>query len=43
MSYFAKVVDNKVVTVIKAEQDFIDQYDDGTGEGEWIQTSYTDL
>ena len=40
MSYFAKVVDNKVVNVIKAEQDFIDSYDDGTGEGEWIQTSY---
>ena len=40
MSYFAKVVDNKVVNVIAAEQDFIDQYDDGTGEGEWIQTSY---
>ena len=28
MSYFAKVVDNKVVNVIAAEQDFIDQYDD---------------
>ena len=40
MSYFAKVIDNKVVVVIKAEQDFIDIYDDGTGEGEWIQTSY---
>ena len=40
MSYFAKVVDNKVVNVIAAEQDFIDQYDDGTGVGEWIQTSY---
>jgi hypothetical protein len=40
MSYFAKVVNNKVVVVIKAEQDFIDIYDDGTGEGEWIQTSY---
>ena len=39
MSYFAKVVDNKVVNVIAAEQDFIDQYDDGLG-GEWIQTSY---
>ena len=39
MSYFAKVIDNKVVNVIKAEQDFIDQYDDGLG-GEWIQTSY---
>ena len=39
MSYFAKVIDNKVVKVIAAEQDFIDQYDDGLG-GEWIQTSY---
>lgn len=39
MSYFAKVIDNKVVNVIKAEQDFIDKYDDGLG-GEWIQTSY---
>jgi hypothetical protein len=39
MSYFAKVVDNKVVKVIAAKQDFIDQYDDGLG-GEWIQTSY---
>ena len=39
MSYYAKVIDNKVVNVIKAEQDFIDQYDDGLG-GEWIQTSY---
>ncbi len=40
MSYFAKVVNNKVVNVISAEQEFIDKYDDGTGEGEWIQTSY---
>jgi len=39
MSYFAKVIDNKVVNVIKAEQDFIDKYDDGL-DGEWIQTSY---
>ena len=39
MSYFAKVIDNKVVKVIAAEQDFIDQYDDGLG-GEWIQTSF---
>ena len=39
MSYFAKVIDNKVVNVIAAEQDFIDKYDDGLG-GEWIQTSY---
>ena len=39
MAYFAKVIDNKVVNVIAAEQDFIDSYDDGLG-GEWIQTSY---
>ena len=40
MAYFAKVIDNKVVNVIAAEQDFIDSYDDGINEGEWIQTSY---
>ena len=39
MSYFAKVIDNKVVKVIAAEQEFINIYDDGLG-GEWIQTSY---
>jgi hypothetical protein len=39
MSTFAKVIDDKVVNVIVAEQDFIDSYDDGLG-GEWIQTSY---
>ena len=38
MSTFAKVIDDKVVNVIVAEQDFIDSYDDGLG-GEWIQTS----
>ena len=39
MSHFAKVIDNKVVNVIAADQKFIDQYDDGLG-GEWIKTSY---
>ena len=39
MGSFAKVVDNKVVNVIAADQDFIDNYDDGLG-GEWIKTSY---
>ena len=39
MSYFAKVIDNKVVKVIAADQEFINIYDDGLG-GEWIQTSY---
>jgi len=35
MSHFAKVVDGKVIEVIVAEQDFIDNLD-----GTWIQTSY---
>jgi hypothetical protein len=39
MGSYAKVVDNKVVNVIAADQDFIDNYDDGLG-GEWIKTSY---
>ena len=39
MAYFAKVIDNKVVKVIAADQEFINIYDDGLG-GEWIQTSY---
>ena len=44
MAHFAKVVNDKVVEVITAEQDFIDQYDDGLNDGgEWIQTSYNTL
>ena len=39
MSHFAKVVDNKVVQVIVAEQEFFDTFVD-TSPGEWIQTSY---
>jgi len=39
MGSFAKVVDNKVVKVIAASQDFINNYDDGL-DGEWIKTSY---
>jgi hypothetical protein len=39
MSYFAKVVDGIVVNVIRADQDFIDNYID-TSPGAWIQTSY---
>jgi hypothetical protein len=35
MSYFAKVEDDIVTTVIVAEQDFID-----TQEGTWVQTYY---
>ena len=39
MAHFAKVVDGIVTKVIVAEQDFIDDYNDGE-RGEWIQTSY---
>ena len=39
MSYFAKVVDGIVVNVIRADQDFMDNYID-TSPGAWIQTSY---
>ena len=39
MSHFAKVVDGAVVSVIVAEQEFIDTYVDSS-PGEWIQTSY---
>ena len=40
MAHFAKVINNKVVRVLVAEQEFIDSYNDGTDDGEWIQTSY---
>tara|TARA_R110001599_G_scaffold258392_1_gene458660 strand:+ start:47 stop:550 length:504 start_codon:yes stop_codon:yes gene_type:complete len=39
MGSYAKVINNKVVNVIVADQDFIDNYNDGLG-GEWIKTSY---
>ena len=39
MGHFAKVQDGVVVNVIKAEQEFIDSYDDGE-PGEWVKTSY---
>lgn len=39
MSHFAKVINGKVVSVIVAEQDFIDNYADKS-DGVWIQTSY---
>jgi len=39
MSYFAKVQNGKVINVISAEQDFVDNYEDGIA-GKWIQTSY---
>lgn len=35
MSHFAKIENGRVVTVIVAEQDFVD-----TQEGQWVQTSY---
>jgi len=39
MSYFAKVIDGKVVSVISAEQEFFNTFVDST-PGQWIQTSY---
>jgi hypothetical protein len=39
MAHFAQVIDNKVVKVIVAEQEYIDTIKN-TNEGEWIQTSY---
>ncbi len=41
MAHFAKVVDGIVTEVLVAEQDFIDNYDDGLNDGGvWVQTSY---
>ena len=39
MAHYAKVLDGKVIEVIVAEQDFMDEFVDST-PGEWIQTSY---
>ena len=39
MSYFAKVVDGKVINVIVAEPEFFDTFIDSI-PGDWIQTSY---
>ena len=39
MAHFAKVLNGKVLSVIVAEQDFINKYVDDS-PGEWIQTSY---
>jgi len=39
MAHYAKVLDRKVIQVIVAEQDFIDNMVD-TSPGQWIQTSY---
>lgn len=38
MSHFAQVINEIVINVIVAEQDFIDNYADKNGQ--WIQTSY---
>ena len=39
MSYFAKVLNGKVIQVIVAESDFFNTFVD-TSPGTWIQTSY---
>ena len=39
MSYYAKVLDGIVTKVLRAEIEFINNFQDGT-PGEWIQTSY---
>jgi hypothetical protein len=39
MSYFAKVLDGKVVSVIAAEQEFFETFIDAS-PGTWIKTSY---
>ena len=39
MAHFAKVLDNEVIKVIVADQNFIDNYIDDS-PGMWIQTSY---
>ena len=39
MAHYAKVVDGKVINVIRAEESFFDTFIDST-PGEWIQTSF---
>ena len=39
MSYFAKVLDGKVIEVVRAEPEFFDTFID-TSPGTWLQTSY---
>lgn len=39
MAHYAKVQDEKVVTVIVAEKEFFDTFVDET-PGKWVQTSY---
>ena len=40
MAHFAKVINGIVTRVIVAEQDYIDNYDDGAPGSPWIQCSY---
>ena len=45
MGHYAKIIDNKVVKVIVATQDFISNYNDGEPEfighpSSWVKTSY---
>ena len=39
MAHYAKVLDGKVINVIRAEAEFFDNFVDDS-PGEWIQTSY---
>lgn len=39
MSYFAKVFDGKVISVVSAEPDFFNTFVDSS-PGQWLQTSY---
>jgi len=40
MAHFAKVINGIVTRVIVAEQEFVDNYDDGASGSPWIQCSY---
>lgn len=40
MAHFAKVINGMVTRVIVAEQDFVDNYDDGAPGSPWVQCSY---
>lgn len=42
MAHYAKVLDEKVINVIVAEESFFDTFVDET-PGEWIQTSYNTI
>jgi len=42
MSHFAKVQNGKVLEVLVATQDFIDNYQDNRS-GRWVQTSYNTI